>query len=189
MIIGLTGYAQSGKDTVAKILVENYGYTRIAFADKIREFLYETNPMYDSVAGEPMFVKARVDRDGWDKAKQFPHIRRLLQNSGVAARKVFGEDFWVAKAVQGLDHSKNYVFTDVRFTNEADLLKKWTDTGTQIWRIKRLGIDAVNAHVSESQMDDYPVDQIFTNNGTIEELVNLVKDRMEGLVLNGQSIN
>ena len=65
MIIGLTGYAQSGKDTVAKILVENYGFTRIAFADKIREFLYETNPMYDSIVGEPLFVKAKVDRDGW----------------------------------------------------------------------------------------------------------------------------
>ena len=45
MIIGLTGYAQSGKDTLANILVENYGYTRVAFADKIREFLYEVNPM------------------------------------------------------------------------------------------------------------------------------------------------
>ena len=31
-VIGLTGYAQSGKDTVASILVEKYGYRRIAFA-------------------------------------------------------------------------------------------------------------------------------------------------------------
>ena len=44
MIIGLTGYAQSGKDSVADILVKNYGYTRIAFADPIRKLLYETNP-------------------------------------------------------------------------------------------------------------------------------------------------
>jgi dephospho-CoA kinase len=40
MIIGLTGYAQSGKDTVANILVENYGYQRVAFADPIRALLY-----------------------------------------------------------------------------------------------------------------------------------------------------
>ena len=44
MIIGLSGYAQSGKDTVAKVLIEEYGFTRIAFADKIREFLYDLNP-------------------------------------------------------------------------------------------------------------------------------------------------
>mgnify|MGYP006283771541 FL=1 len=43
MIIGLTGYAQSGKDTVASLLVEHYGYERVAFADKIRSFLYEMN--------------------------------------------------------------------------------------------------------------------------------------------------
>ena len=39
MIIGLTGYAQAGKDSVANSLVQNYGYTRVAFADKIKELL------------------------------------------------------------------------------------------------------------------------------------------------------
>ena len=182
MIIGLTGYAQSGKDTVAKILVDQYGYTRIAFADKIRDFLYETNPMYDSIAGEPLFVKARVDRDGWEKAKQSPQIRRLLQNSGVAARKVFGDGFWVHEAMKTMLEDPrpdmNYVITDVRFLNEADMIRA---NNGQIWRIKRIGVDAVNAHVSESQMDDYKVDQILTNNGTIEDLETMVKDRMNGL--------
>lgn len=178
MIIGLTGYAQSGKDTVAKILVENYGYTRVAFADKIREFLYETNPMFDNVAGEPLFVRERVDRDGWEEAKKSPHIRRLLQNSGVAARKVFGENFWVQQALREVHFEGNYVITDVRFTNEADAIKKYDNS--QIWRIKRLGVDAINAHVSETQMDGYPVDQIFINNSTIEDLEVLVKTRMAG---------
>lgn len=185
MIIGLTGYAQSGKDTVAKILVENYGYTRVAFADKIREFLYETNPMYDSFAGEPAFVKEKVDRDGWEVAKQSPHIRRLLQNSGVAARKIFGEDFWVNEVLKTIDPADNIVITDVRFTNEAEAIKlisRFTGAESQVWRIKRIGVDAVNAHVSESQMDDYPVDQIFTNNASIEDLEHMIKARMMALV-------
>jgi hypothetical protein len=177
MIIGLTGYAQSGKDTVANILVKNYGYTRIAFADKIREFLYETNPMYDSVVGEPLFVRAKVDRDGWEEAKKSPQIRRLLQNSGVAARKLFGEDFWVNQAVNGMDIDGSYVIADVRFENEADKIKA---AGGQIWRIKRLGVDPINGHVSETQMDGYPVDQIFINNGTVEDLESLIKTRMAG---------
>jgi dephospho-CoA kinase len=179
MIIGLTGYAQSGKDTVAKILVENYGFTRVAFADKIREYLYETNPMYDSVVGEPLFVKAKVDRDGWDKAKQHPQIRRLLQNAGVAARKTFGEGFWVHEAMKTMLNDPrpdmNYVLTDVRFLNEADMIR--ANKG-QIWRIKRLGIDAVNNHVSEHELDDYKVDQIFTNNGSIEDLKLMINTRM-----------
>jgi hypothetical protein len=177
MIIGLTGYAQSGKDTVANILVERYGFTRIAFADKIRELLYEANPMYDSIVGEPLFVKAKVDRDGWEEAKKSPHIRRLLQTTGVAARKLFGEDFWVKQALKDISPDGNYVLADVRFENEADEIKF---TGGQIWRVKRLGVDPVNGHISETQMDGYPVDQIFVNNTTIDDLEVLIKTRMSG---------
>lgn len=177
MIVGLTGYAQSGKDTVANILVERYGFTRIAFADKIRELLYEANPMYDSIVGEPLFVKAKVDRDGWEEAKKSPHIRRLLQTTGVAARKLFGEDFWVKQALKDISPDGNYVIADVRFENEADEIKF---TGGQIWRVKRLGVDPVNGHISETQMDGYPVDQIFVNNSTIDDLEVLIKTRMSG---------
>lgn len=177
MIIGLTGYAQSGKDTVANILVERYGFTRVAFADKIRELLYEANPMYDSIVGEPLFVKAKVDRDGWEEAKKSPHIRRLLQTTGVAARKLFGEDFWVKQALKDISPDGNYVIADVRFENEADEIKF---TGGQIWRVKRLGVDPVNGHISETQMDGYPVDQIFVNNTTVDDLEVLIKTRMSG---------
>ena len=45
MIIGLTGYARSGKDTVAQILVDKFGFTRVAFADPIRDFCYQVNPI------------------------------------------------------------------------------------------------------------------------------------------------
>ena len=45
MIIGLAGKAGSGKDEVAKILIDLYGYKRIAFADAIRDALYELNPL------------------------------------------------------------------------------------------------------------------------------------------------
>ena len=181
MIVGLTGYAQSGKDTVAKILVEQYGFTRIAFADKIRDYIYEMNPMFDSIAGEPVFVKAHVDRNGWEEAKQSPHIRRILQTAGVAARKIFGEDFWVNEVFKSINPLDNIVITDVRFINEANAIKLISDlTGqeSQIWRVKRLGIEAVNGHVSEHEMDDYRADQIFTNNGSIEDLELMVKTRM-----------
>lgn len=170
MIIGLTGYAQSGKDTVAKILVDNYGYTRIAFADKIREFLYETAPDY---------IKLLVDEVGWEKAKQNQAVRELLQNTGVGARTVFGEDFWIEQAVRKYKSLDNVVITDVRFTNEADYIKKYP--GSQLWRVKRIGVNAVNAHVSETQLDGYPVDQIFVNNGTIADLEAMVLRRLVGL--------
>jgi hypothetical protein len=172
-LIGLTGYAQVGKDTFASILVEKYGYRRIAFADTIRSFLYEVNPMVGcSPSG---YLKELVNLVGWDKAKQEPQVRRLLQDTGVAARTLIGEDVWISAALADLDPSEKVVVTDVRFKNEAEMIRL---LGGQLWRIKRFNTNAVNDHVSEIDLDGYAVDQIFLNNGTLEDLVVLIQTRM-----------
>jgi hypothetical protein len=172
-IIGLTGYAQSGKDTFASILVEKYGYSRIAFADKIRDFLYGINPM---VGCSPTgYLQDLVNLVGWDKAKQEPQVRRLLQDLGISARDLISEDIWVTAALSSVSKDQRVVITDVRFENEAAMIKSM---GGQLWRIKRSGVGPVNDHVSESEMDGYKVDQIFVNNGTLEELQALITTRM-----------
>jgi hypothetical protein len=179
MIIGLTGYAQSGKDSVANILVENYGYQRVAFADPIRDLLYETNPMLK----EGYRVQGLVDVYGWDRVKvDYPEARRLLQDLGVGARKTFGEDFWIKQTLKGLSlfGAVNYVIPDVRYPNEAKAIRDYDNA--QIWRIKRSGVLAVNSHNSESAMDGEKVDQIFMNNGTLEDLKVLIQTRMRGYV-------
>jgi hypothetical protein len=172
-IIGLTGYAQSGKDTFASILVEKYGYSRIAFADKIRDFLYGINPM---VGCSPTgYLQDLVNLVGWDKAKQEPQVRRLLQDLGISARDLISEDIWVTAALSSVSKDQRVVITDVRFENEAAMIKSM---GGQLWRVKRSGVGPVNDHVSESEMDGYKVDQIFVNNGTLEELQDLITIRM-----------
>lgn len=178
MIIGLSGYAQSGKDSVAEILVNQYGYTRVAFADPIRELLYEMNP---TVKDGGYRVQGVVDGYGWDVAKTaFPEVRTLLQNLGVGARKIFGEDFWVDQALRNVTADGDYVITDVRFPNEANFIRDYE--GSQIWRIKRPNVEAVNLHVSETAMDGEKVDQIFLNNGTLEDLAVLIGTRMRAYV-------
>ncbi len=180
MIIGLTGYAQSGKDTLANILVEKYAFKRIACADPIREFCYAMNPVVGHVANEETILRQLVDRVGWDEAKQYGGVRRLLQNVGIAAREVFGEQFWVAQALRNVHFTENVVITDVRFLNEANAIKQYDDA--QIWRVKRPGFGPVNEHVSESEMADYKADQIFYNAGTLEDLKVLVNTRMRAYV-------
>jgi hypothetical protein len=171
--IGLIGYSQSGKDTIASILVEKYGYTRVAFADKIREFLYDLNPM---VACSPTgYLQDLVNLVGWDKAKQEPQVRRLLQDLGVSARKNVDENVWVTLALGNIDVNQRVVVTDVRFENEAMMIKLM---GGQLWRVKRVGVGPINDHVSESEMDGYKVNQIFVNNGSVEDLTMLVQTRM-----------
>jgi UDP-2,3-diacylglucosamine pyrophosphatase LpxH len=172
MIIGLTGYAQSGKDTLAGMLIGLHKYDNRAFADPIRKLLYETNPLIK----DGYRVKTVVDAYGWDKAKvEFPELRSLLQTLGVGARTVFGDQFWVAQGLAGLSAGDKIVITDVRFPNEADAIKA---LGGQVWRVRRLGIKAVNGHVSETAMDGYKVDQIFINNGSVDDLMALLQARM-----------
>jgi len=185
MIIGLSGYAQAGKDSVAKTLVEKYGFKRVAFADKIRELLYEMNPVLDLDFDTYKFTRLKdlVDAVGWDSAKQHPEVRGLLQRLGVGARTTIYEDFWVNVALADVTNykdGKNFVITDVRFKNEVAALCHPSLNG-KIWRIERSGVGAVNGHVSESELNSLQPDYIIENNTTLEDLESSVINLMEVL--------
>jgi hypothetical protein len=167
MIIGLSGYAQSGKNTVADILVDHHGFIQLAFADAIRDFIYEINPL---VSCSPTgYLQDLVNLKGWDEAKQEPQVRKLLQSTGVAGRNMIDEYLWVALTLSQIKDPQEgrYVITDVRFPNEAAAL---TAQGGQLWRIERPGVDAVNDHVSETALDAWVFDETIINDGTIEDL-------------------
>jgi hypothetical protein len=164
-IIGLAGYAQSGKDTMGRILVEEHGFTRIAFADTLRDMLYAMNPLveWENKNGEygVWFVQDIVDTFGWEFAKKSvaerstSGVRHLLQRLGTeAGRDILGQNIWVDTAMKKAAEVKNgrVVFTDVRFPNEADAI---TEAGGTLWRMQRAGQSAVNTHVSERALDDY----------------------------------
>jgi hypothetical protein len=161
MIIGLSGYARSGKDTVAQFLVENYGYTRVAFADNIRHMLLDLNP-YVGIGPSNYnhtTLSDLVALNGWEGAKQHPEVRRLLQD--------LGEDVWINAALSTPTQNDGLVITDVRFINEAEAIK---NRGGQIWRVIRPGVTAVNSHISETQMDGYSYDRIVDNSGDFKDL-------------------
>ena len=148
MIIGLAGYAQSGKDTVAKFLVENHGFERVAFADPIRDLLYELNPI----------VGFEFDGGPWDL-------------------KYIVDSIWIIKALRTMSGDGNYVITDVRFQNEAATLRL-SGQGAQIWRVERTGVNAVNDHVSEHDLDNWEFDSYIHNNSSLEDLEFAVKTRL-----------
>ncbi len=167
MIIGLSGYARSGKDTVADFLVQSYGFERISFADPIRKILYDLNP---SIDGEKLATM--VDTYGWDIAKSKAEVREFLQVLGYSARQKIHPDVWVMAAFSTMSADKNYVIADVRFINEADKIKAFNG---EIWRIERPGISAVNDHISEHELNGYSFDWAIDNDGTVEQLEFVVK--------------
>mgnify|MGYP003340526973 CR=1 FL=1 len=175
MIIGLSGYARSGKDTVAQVLVEKYGFQRIAFADKIREFLYDLNPRLDHTLKDSLRLRDIVDVNGWEKAKIHKVVREYLQDIGVSARNVFGEEFWIKQALASM-HTGNVVITDVRFPNEARVIKKLDG---ELWRVIRPGILPINDHISEHALDGWEFDFDIYNDSDVNNLTNDIHILME----------
>ena len=162
MIIGLSGFARSGKDTVAEMLPN---YSRRAFADKLREAIFRLNPMIEG----GMRVQEVVNLMGWEKAKvDFAELRRLLQVIGTeVGRQMIDNDLWVKLATENLVAGDRVVFTDVRFPNEAAMVKA---LGGQVWRINRKGVVALNDHASEHAMTSWNFDITIENDGTLDDL-------------------
>jgi hypothetical protein len=168
MIIGLSGYARSGKDTVAQYLASTYDFSQYSFAEPIKKAVYTLNPKID----KRTHYADIVDEYGLEAAKSaHPEIRRLLQVFGTeVGRKMFGENFWVDLCLNNI-RSERAVISDVRFPNEAEAIR---NKGGFVYRINRPNIEAVNTHISETALDDFEFDEVITNSGTLYDLEVLV---------------
>lgn len=172
-LIGLSGYARTGKDTVGQVLATQ-GFERASFADTLRDFLYAVNPTVMVPQGEgiysvPAMLQEVVEGMGWERVKdEIPAVRPLLQRTGTeAGRALLGDNVWVDATFRRLHSTGAYVFTDVRFPNEADAIRS---RGGQVWRILRPEHGPVNDHPSEVALDGYDFDVTLVNNGTMELL-------------------
>ncbi len=164
-LVGLSGYARSGKDTVAAFLVAEYGYRKIAFADRLRNFVLA---LFPSVAEAVNAVGG-----DWDKAKEDPEVRRMLQGVGIAARNHIGLDVWITAALRSVHESERIVVSDVRFVNEADALAA---RGGALFRIERPGTKPINSHASEIALDRYDgLHAVLVNDDTIDVLHDRVR--------------
>jgi len=175
--IGLAGYAQAGKDTVAKTLIENFGYKKVAFADPIRKALLALNPRIE-VSGMPMSLSSGVKSFGWDFLKtENTGVRELLQKFGTeVGRDLIDENIWVTLTIDSIPDGSHVVFSDVRYPNEANAIKA---AGGSIWRVNRPDIFGVNDHESEHALKDYKFDIQINNVDTIDFLEDIVTTTMK----------
>jgi hypothetical protein len=166
----MTGGAHSGKDSVAKILIDD-GWTRVAFADPVREMALAIDPLVPIEYSHTVRLSQVVKDRGWESSKKIVEVRRLLQVIGTdAVRDMLGEDTWLDIAFDKIDKADSpVVVTDVRFENEAQALR---EIGGQICLITRPGAHCERDHRSEilTFEPDFNID----NSGTLEALRDLV---------------
>jgi hypothetical protein len=174
MIIGLSGYARSGKDTVADYLIKHNEFIKMSFAAPMKEAMYRLNPIVKVDEISSLRYKNIVDVYGLDKAKEsVPEIRRLLQVFGTeVGRDLFGENFWVDIVLNNIKNEK-VVISDVRFKNEADAIRS---KGGKIWRIIRKDVGPVTGHPSETDLDNYKFDNTLINNHGVLELNSIINE-------------
>lgn len=169
MIIGLTGKRLSGKDTAGKYLVENHGFERIAFADKLKEgvaalFDITASQVNDMKTENNVFVaigyknrpihpETEQPSAMWSPSVEYTWIEFLQRFGTEMGRKVWGWDFWVDMALPPHQNTRrNIVVTDVRFENEA---KRIVDLGGVIIRLTRPLVDERHdGHESEFGIPD-----------------------------------
>jgi hypothetical protein len=161
------GRARSGKDSFAEQLVGAHGYTRLAFADPLKEMALAVNPIVPT--GYRVYVRLAplVADVGWEYAKDtYPEVRRLLQEMGQRVRDLDGA-FWVRALLRRAVTVRGpIVVTDVRYPNELHAMRR---AGFTVLRIERPGV-ADMAHESETALGSHLADGIIENTGSLAQL-------------------
>lgn len=205
MILGITGFAGSGKDTVADMLVEHHGFVKVSLADPMKRFCREIFDFSDTQLWGPSSERNRPD-------SRYPHegsflsprkalqllgtefgrhcypkvwleyclrVSRRLLNGGYGYSAQGGLEVVNPRGAVGWSTPRGVVINDVRFSNEMEGLRAG---GAKLWRIKRAGLDAAAfAHASEQEQMSIPdsvFDRVIDNGGTLEDLHNSVKDHV-----------
>lgn len=162
-VIAFTGYKKSGKDAAAiafKQLLVPATVRQVNFADALKQ------EVATACGVTVEYINAHKDI-----------FRTILQWWGTDFRRnLHGQQYWILKwleRVNKLATVPDYVIcTDVRFINEADVVRQ---LGGHIIRIERPGIVA-DGHASETEQREIHADFTVHNDGTVEDLKAKIKN-------------
>jgi hypothetical protein len=194
MLIGLSGYKLAGKDTVGRFMVEQHGFKRAAFADKMKMAMaaiwdipveqlekYKSDPTcYVAIGweGEP-------DKrfEGQPTAMWSPMVKVTLREfmkryATEGIRDNLGNGIFV-DAVEPLLRTHlsgiKIVVTDCREEHELKCIRR---LGGKIVRIDRPGLGP-DGHRSEPEPNPRFIDYTLSNDGTLDDLELRVKAMLD----------
>lgn len=172
MLIGLTGVAGVGKDTVADYLVTRYGFEKKSFAGPLKRVLLEMDPIIGMdlhYTGQMIHLSNALKDLGEDGVKKiYPLYRRYLQRLGTEGIREIDDEFWITAALRDLDTANGkYVFTDVRFPNESAAI---TSARGSVWQVEGPARRKAVPHSSESWAGRMGEEFFILNNGSMDKL-------------------
>jgi hypothetical protein len=116
----------------------------------------------------PMTVRDLLQKLGTDACRNGLHTNTWV-NALMADYKMHPEHFNdIANGRETGDGYPNWIITDTRFPNEAQAIK---DAGGIVIRVDRPGVKAINAHPSETALDNWNFDHKIMNGSDIIALM------------------
>lgn len=205
MIIGISGKAQSGKDTVCKMIQycayfydfcigkdNKFGIQHYEFCQKneavvtnFRKHAFAAK--LKAIASILINVKVTAFED-IDFKNDYSYVRDISSNNEKAKlttrqllqhigdkMREIDPDIWVKGLLNSYYSFENWIIPDLRFKNEAKGIRE-TDTNSLLIRVENPRVKLMN-HKSEIDLDDYTEwDYIINNDGTLEQLLFKVRD-------------
>lgn len=159
LLIALGHKAQSGKDTVAKLLVEEFGFRQIAYADPLK-----------AACAAAFNVPLHYFYDEKLKMTPVPYWpfespARMCQRFAQGIRAEYGQDFWAKILGRKLEaegffaegSAQRWVITDMRTPAEAALVREWGGHAVLVYRPRELrgDIGRPEDHWTEVALDSY----------------------------------
>ena len=168
-LIGLTGKARAGKDTVGARLASQYGAVVESFAGPLKLMLHA------GLGLDPADYQSTEQKEA--VIPVYGHsYRYLAQTLGTDwGRERVCQEIWLRAQVARLAWHRQaghaVVYTDVRFENEAQMLREIGGIVVHVTSLRDSGLTGqAKAHVSEHGVLLNANDRLIDNHGTLEEL-------------------
>lgn len=128
MLIGLVGFIGSGKGTIADILTKKHNFTKLSFADTLKDatavIFGWPRHLLEGDTDESRAFREQKD-EWWSDRFGYDFTPRLaLQMMGTeVGREVFHSDIWLRSLERRMELYPNVVIADVRFPNEINFIQ------------------------------------------------------------------
>lgn len=198
LVLALSGWRGSGKDTSADYLVNEYGFKKMSFAARLKDMvskLYNV-PREDldsptrkemPLVNLPVIPTDRFTQTIHDMLREelksgYWTPRALCILEGSIKRSVHA-NYWIRAVAEEIINSSsgNYVISDMRYQSEADTLKILIPQIITV-RINRFESIATN-DPSERDLDLYKFDYTLDNQGVKE----LLYDALDAIIVRNSS--
>lgn len=204
-LVGICGPARAGKDTLAHLMTQclqdatnedfaNWVIAQESFAAPIKSMIAMLLDFsgYGSVMNPESlapYIDGDLKEEELDKIGKSP--RQLMQTLGTEwGRGLVNENIWIDNMegrIGNYQEAKKhgyqgaFVFiTDVRFDNEAEMIKN--NGGTIVRVTTDRETDDVTSHASESGVSECMVDSLIENNGDMDEYKRQALSYLEGVI-------